>query len=150
MFKELFEGTENFCKNLENEYKKYFPKGYFKCVKTTSLSSDIYKYQFGMVGDEKDVASGIRQNDPMWHSGLIFINKDNLELSPSQGGIAINPPEGSYLAMQKVKTKMRKTKGDHAKIEKYLKNFFKKLHGILKENQDNLYDSTGKLDKYKV
>ena len=153
LFKELSESSEDFCENLDKEFKKYFPNGFFYCKKQNSLSGDIYKWSFGMIGNQKDLPNGIRQNDPMWHSGLIFIDKNgDLELNPSSTGIMLNPAEGSRMAMDKIKTKMRKTKGSHEKIEKYLKNFFKKLHGLMKDNKDNIYQSAmgQNLEKYKV
>jgi len=143
MFKELFtESNEDFCQNLDKEYKKYFPMGFFSCKKQKALSGDIYNFYFGLIGNPSDVPNKIRQNDPMWHQFLIFIDKNDsnkLELSPSVGGISIKPEEGSYKAMDRVKTKLRKTKGDHTKIEKYLKGWFKKLHGLMKDQKDNVY-----------
>ncbi len=153
MFKELFTEAENedFCSNLEKEYRKYFPNGHFACNRQKALSGEIYSIQFGMIKDLRDVSQKIRQNDPMWHQFLIFINsEDSLELSPSSQGISIEPQEGSYLAMGRVKTKMRKTKGDHAKLEKYLKGYFKKLHGLMKDNQENIYNKDNIPPRYFV
>ena len=150
-FKGMFLGeSQDFCQSIEKEFKKYFPKGFFQCNKKSGIDGKpMYTYSFGLIGNINDVPNKIRGNDPMFHSGLIYIDGDTLELNPLQGGLHTNPEPGSYLAMGTVKTKMRKTKGDEAKIIKYFGNFFKKLRGIVDENKDNIYRSpSGNVEKY--
>jgi hypothetical protein len=157
-FKELFvEATETLdCQKIEKSFKKYFPKGFFKCKRQKSFGgNEVYYYKFGMIGNERDQSHGIIDNDPIYHGGVIFVNEtpdgETYELSPSRGGLSVNPDD-PRMAMKTIKTKMRKTKGDAKKIEKYFDTVFKRIYDLVKENQDNFY-WTGDpkvLDKYKV
>ena len=150
-FKEMFlSETQNFCQAIEREFRKYFPKGFFECSKKKGIDGKpMYSYSFGLIGDINDVPNRIRGNDPMFHSGLIFIEGDQLELNPLQSSLYTKPEPGSYLAMGTIKTRMRKTKGDEAKLIKYFGNFFKKLRKIVDENKEDIYRSpSGNVEKY--
>lgn len=131
---------ENFCQTLEKEFRQYFPNGYFYCERGQSLGLEYFTIAFGMVKNEKDLPHNIRQNDPMYHKILVYINgDDDLEINVLQGGLYVKPEVGSWKAMDLIKTGFRNVKKTTFKnTEKKFKTFFKKLHTIVKDNQHKL------------
>lgn len=130
---------EVFAKELEATFKKHFPNGYTSSSYSNSLSETVF-FSFGLIGDIEDCANRIRHNDPMLHKFCIFVRGDGLyEANLSMGALMVYPPEDSYLCMESVKTKFRKTKGDAKKLLKMYDRFFGRLVDIVKENADNIY-----------
>jgi len=64
------------------------------------------------------------------------------------GSISTKPEEGSYMAMSRVKTPFRKTKGDAKKILKAFETFFPRLKKLVNDNRDNIYKVEEIKDKY--
>ena len=140
--------NEQMMDGISKAFSKYFPHGWKIVRQGNGLSADSIHVYIGLVGDTTELPSGIRENDPMFHSWILFPDKKGWSAESSQGSLAINPPEGSYLAMGSVKTKWRKTKGDNNKMVKTFDTFFKRLKALVKENESNIYGRNKLKDKY--
>lgn len=134
---------DDFEKSVSSSFKKHFPNGYINIQKRQSLGNDgdhIVGY-IGMIGDIKDNTGGYHENDKMNHSFFMYPTREPGVFSfKGSGKIYINPAEGSYNAMDSIKTKM----GNNSKItlekaDKKLNKFFTKLSGLMKDNIDNIY-----------
>lgn len=148
---------DEFLEGMESSFKKQFPNGYFSISVHQGIGDYLVSVYIGLIDNIKDVSNQIRENDPMRHSFLITADRETskeremdgmLTAENLNGDIRTNPPEGSYLAMGKVKTKFRRTKGDKAKLLSTFDKFFKKLKSLVKENEENIYRRDSYPDKY--
>jgi hypothetical protein len=127
--------------SVEKNFYKHFPNGFIVLKYRTNLKPHI-RGTFGMIGDPKDQVNKIVQNDKMYHSFVMFLKDVDAGIwsfEASQSHIYVKPAEGSYNAMDSIKTKM----GNNSKItlekaDKKLEKFFKKLSDMMKENIDNI------------
>ena len=133
---------------IKQEFNNTFPNGWIKANTGTSLGGKQITIRFGLVGDMSQLTSKILENDPVHHLFLIFANTDKLESNCLQSGISINPPKNSYLAMSRVKTKYRRTTGDHARILKSFKTFLPRLKQLVIDNEANIYQRDKYNDKF--
>jgi len=140
--------AEGMMKDIEKSFKKQFPKGWSIIHQGGGISKDTISIVIGLIGNKSDLPNGILENDPMFHSWLLFQHPKGYTAEILQAGISINPPEDSYLAMGRIKTKWRKTTGDEAKMVKTLDAFFKKLKKLVKDNEDNIFGRSKYNDKY--
>jgi hypothetical protein len=147
-FKEEETDAALFSKELENEIQKIFPKSNIKVIPKNILGDlDVMVY-FTLGKNESEYVNKISKNDPAYHilsiSGAEKTGEilKPLTLDVDQGaGFMINPPEGSHLAMDRIKVPFRKATGDKNKIKKALVDYFIKLKTELKKNVDNIYQS---------
>lgn len=145
--------VDKFLNDVMGEFKKSFPNGNFIGKISKGLGETI-TLTFGI----GYASNGIGMNDNMYHSIMIHPDSktedftgDKLELSSLQGGINIQPPKGSHLAMGRVKTKFANSKGKTlAKHGEYIKKWFPKLLKLMQDNQDNLYDGGDPDDRSKL
>jgi len=129
---------------LTAAYKKEFGNAYFIAKYRTNLCNSI-GMSFGIQEKGKH-ENNIIQNDPAWHSVIIFgfddegNTTDDMEVSSGSGGsIAVRPPEGSYLCYGRVKTGFRKKKkATGEQITKHMINYFKKLRKVVNEQRENI------------
>jgi hypothetical protein len=135
--------AEGFFSNLEDMFKKEFPNGFFRAQVSNSFGSISMAIRFGL----GHFPNNIEENDPMLHRIMIHCNvkeglaeAENMELSPN-GRLYIKPEEGSYLAMQPVKTKLTAVKkgGNIPKFEKKMKTWFPRLRKVFEENKEDIY-----------
>ena len=124
---------------IQTSFKQQFPKGYCNIYQTKGLAGDQISLTIGLVNDINHVSNKIRENDPMMHKFLIFINGDQLEANLLHGALSVNPLE-SWLAMSHIKTGFRKTTGNATKIAKAYDKFFTKLHATVTEQRENIYN----------
>jgi len=160
MFKELFESqdpkdpkdTKDFITNIEVAFHKYFPNGYINIKEHTGFSSNIISGAIGMIGNINDTPHKIAQNDVMYHKFMMFHDKKTGTYKfEGSGRIYITPREGSYNAMDSIKTKMgNNSKITLQKVEVKMDKFFKKLSGLMKEHTDELYNVKDIKPKYLV
>jgi len=138
----------NFITNTENNFKKYFPNGWFQIYSSKTIGEESITIRYGLIGNQEDNINGYRDNDPLFNLLSIYpasdlLNDDN-ELCSLRSGLYINPIE-KYYAMSRVKTAIRKSKGSLSKLEKTLDNYFKKVAKIVIDNKKDIY----KLDRIK-
>jgi hypothetical protein len=131
---------QDLMNQIEASFKAQFPKGYCNISKRNGLAGEQINLTIGLVDDIDVVTCKIRENDPMIHKFLIFINGDNLEAVSVMGSLAVKPVDNFY-AMNFVKTKFRKTTGNADKISKMYAKWFKTLRSIVNEQGDNIYKS---------
>jgi hypothetical protein len=136
----LNEGTDKeMLAAIEALHKKAFPKGWFKGnVKNGLGGGHTISFSFGIV-PENEVPNKILDNDPGIHQFVVHIKEDEYEAKFLRGGVYIVPEEGVNLAMQKVKTKFRKSKGSYDKVLKGFATWFPKMKKIVTDNKDNIY-----------
>ncbi len=140
---------QDFINQMDKDFKKHFPNGFFHAKYSTNLTDSI-SGSFGMIGNIKDNVSGYHDNDKMRHSFIMFPNdpeKTVWSFKTSIGNVMTEPEEGSYMVMGSVRTKM----GNNSKITLDKANikmvkFFKKLSGIMKDNVDKIH-GVDKIDK---
>lgn len=145
--------VDKFLTDAANEFKKSFPNGNFIGKISKGLGESI-TLTFGI----GYASNNISMNDNMYHSIMIHPDRatkdftgEKLELSSLQGGIMIQPPKGSHLAMGRVKTKFANSKGKTLeKHGEYIKKWFPKLLKLMQDNQDNLYDGGDTEDRSKL
>lgn len=126
---------------LQSSFLKYFPNGYFRIQHSKRFGNSII-ISLGLIKDQKDVSSNIRENDPMHTNIFLHYNEATgvFEVGSSSSGLSINPEEGSHMAMGTVKNPVRKFKTDNQDvIIKKLDQYFAKCKEIVKANWDNIY-----------
>lgn len=140
------EEVNEFLRDMENIVKKIFPKSAVHADFQSNLGESIH-LDWTLGNGKSEYPNGIVQNDPARTAFRIWEPLDSngnlkeilvLELIVG-GSVYINPPQGSYLAMDRHKVSFRKSKGDKAKILKAVEKYFKKLHGEIKNIQDDIY-----------
>ena len=140
--------AEKLAADIKSSFEKHFPNGFIVSRVEKSLGDSIINVVFGLISDESDLESNIRQNDPLFHRIMINIEGDTYEAKSSQSGLSIEPEKGSFRAMSNVKTPFRKTKGDSKKIMKAFDRFFPRVSKIVKDNEENVYRRSTYDDKY--
>lgn len=145
---ELQPETQELANEIEALYKKKFPMGWMNIVARHSFGEDVISMKFGLVADKKELTSGYFENDPLKQGFIVRPGKKGWESQQTLGWIAINPAEGSYNAMDSVKTKFRKTNADTAKTLKAFDKYFTTLKGLVKEHESNIYNRAKYSDKW--
>jgi hypothetical protein len=131
--------TDELVDGFEKEFMKAFPKGWFKKKKGSRMGTgESLGFSFGIV-PEKELHNKIDRNDPAHHSFMLHKEDGKFQLNNIIGGVMLNPAEGSRMAMDKVKTKFRKTSGDSKKVEKAFKTFIPRLKKIVTDNASDIY-----------
>lgn len=133
---------------IQKNFRKQFPKGWIIVRAGAGISKDTVSVTLGLIGDKKELTSGILENDPMFHSWLLFKDPKGWSAEITQGRLSVNPPEGTHYAMGSVKTKWRKTAGDENKMINTFATFFQKLKKIVKDNEDEIYQRSKYSDKF--
>ena len=163
-FKEMLEAVNDienmdmakkFVKNVEKEFKKHFPNGWFDGEVSRMIGDWTISLEFGI----GNYTNGIKVNDDMNHSVIIaqpdFVRirdfaSDDFYFNIVHSGLKVKPDPDSYLAFKRIKTKLTQVKkgGSLAKFEKKMKSWFPKLKKLVKEHQDNFHTPLDK--KHKV
>ena len=136
--------AESFDK-LKTDINKVFPNGKFSVSVYNGLGSPVLGLSFYMISDIKDQSHQIIGNDPVEtkfiaHLPMTHPSKDiKFKLERLMGDLYVKPPEGSYLAMGRVKLPYRKSTGDITKQSANLVKYFKKVGQAIIDNTDNLY-----------
>lgn len=152
LIKESLE-PKDFMLKCEEIFKKKFTQGFFFGRISSNFGTESMSIHLGLIKDERDCSSGIRENDPMYHilsyypkKGVTMLDNDTIEFKSLKSGISVNPEKGSYMAMSIVKTKPRSSTSG---LEKQLKTFEKwvdTLHKTMKASIPDVY-GLDKIDK---
>ena len=144
---------KDFLAKCEVIFKNKFPQGFFHGRVSATFGTESATIYLGLIKDERDCSSGIRENDPMYHilsyypkKGVTMLDNDTIEFKSLKSGISVNPEKGSYMAMGIVKTKPRSSTSG---LEKQLKTFEKwvdTLHKTMKASIPDVYQ-VDKIDK---
>jgi len=138
-------------KEIEVAFNKEFPQGWIAMsVGKKTFGSVASSFKMGIIGDNNQLTGGYGINDPAHHGFMIFQRgPDDFEVRNSISGLSVNPPEGSYLVMKHMKTGFRQIKsGNSKKVTKAFSTFFKKLKGLVKANEAEIYQRDKYDDKY--
>jgi len=139
-FNEPVDRYTQLMSEIKASFYEQFPNGYFRIGMNKGLSEYTIGLSIGLVGDIKDVTSRIRDNDPMYHTFLIFTKDGELSAELCHGSLKVKPTNRMY-AMESVRTKFRKTKGGQSKILKMYTKWFVNLKAIVTEQGDNIYSA---------
>lgn len=125
---------------VKQSFKSVFPNGWIR-VSTSSLGPSTSVFiKFGLVGDSKELPSQILENDPMYHSMSIRrVGNGQYVAELSNGGLKLDPEPGSPYAMHVLKTGWRKATGDKTKTSNSFASFFKRLKGLVAENESKVH-----------
>lgn len=138
--------VDEFVKNLEAEIKKVFPKSLVTIRASTNLGASITLW-FALGGNKSQWASGIVENDPVYHIMHIGWNsfmdghfiKDKIVAELSVGGsLHALPGEGSRYAYDPIKIGFRKITADPNSMIKKIGMYFKKVKDVLVKNRDRV------------
>ena len=156
-FRDLVEASsgmtpDEFSEKVQEAFHKHFPNGYTKIIQGKGLVVGSITGYFGMIGEVSDNNHGYHDNDKMKHNFVMFPHKDGLTYEfKGSGKIYIKPAEGSYNAMDSIKTGMGNVSSitlEKAFIK--LDKFFKKLSDLMEENKDKIYGVDTIKPKYLV
>jgi len=132
---------------IQNSFNEYFPNAWSFINVRNSFGKEHISINFGLV-DKSELTSRILENDPVFHTFVIHNEgAGKYEAVNVQSGIKINPVNPMY-AMDRVKTKFRKTTGDSKRIIRTFDTFFKRLKVLVNEHESNIYQRKGYSDKY--
>lgn len=140
--------ADKFIANVSSYFKKSFPNGTSSGGLRNTIGADHITFDFVLANPKVSI-----HNDPMhisfliqWGSGfgeqpLTLEQGAELEFNVSSSSISVNPPEGSHLAMGRVKTKLTNVKkgGSLEKFDKKMKAWVPKLRKLFEEHKDNIY-----------
>lgn len=146
-FKKILEAKEDitfekFNAKVTSAFKKHFPNGFIQINQRKSFgdNGDYFVVRFGMIGNPRDNSNGIPENDKMGHTVTIQPNGDGSYVFKSSGRVYTEPKEGSYNAMDSIKTKLgNKSKVTIDKASDVLVKFFPKLSKIMQDNKDIIF-----------
>lgn len=145
---EEFSELEMIAKSVKSSFEQQFPNGWIVSRVVKGLGGPQVYVSLGIISDRSELISQIIDNDPAFHSFLVFDESNGkYEARNIRGDISINPVE-KYLAMSTVKTKFRKTTGNVDKIIRTFDKFFVNLKQLVKDNEDNIYQRGKYSDKY--
>lgn len=122
-------------------FKEKFPNGHIALNCRIGFGNEpTLSISLGLIKDVKDCSNAIRHNDPMHHVFMIFTEPSGVfEASTTISGLYVNPPKDSYLVMQSIKTKYRKTTGNSEKLLKAFKQFIRRLRVLVDTERENIY-----------
>ena len=140
--KEVNKDTLKYIDDIESEFRKKFPKGWFEKSKS-ALGSSIF-LRFG-VQPEKDWNNKIRDNDPAFH--IMFLDKikldqeipDKFQVELTQGGSITIKPTEQNMAQGRAKVGWRKKTGSKEQIMKHITNYFAKLRKTLDASKKDMF-----------
>lgn len=151
---------QDFCDQFTVLFKKLFPHSAVGAKVTKNLGTSIY-ISFTLGKDKSEYSNGILQNDPMLHGIWVYgltpegdAFKSIVELSPSQGGLAVkyrpDPKDRFPMSMTHLKTGLRKKSGTAEDCLKALLQWLPKLRDLVRANADDvltrdLYDVRSKI-----
>jgi len=121
---------------IKESFLSEFPNGWISFSDSNVGGNKTLFIRFGAVPKD-EIPNGIVQNDPLF--SILSIESDLL-IKHCNGSLSIDPKPGSFLAMDRVRTTLRKKKAKNEEdVVKYLKNYFKRVRKIVAENADNVY-----------
>ena len=142
----LHKDDELFMTEVEKSFKSYFPNARFE-IGYYKLFGEYIQISFGLVA-LNELTGNYEINDPVKHSYLIDMKGDDYVVESRCSGISINPEEGSYMAMGRVKTGFRNFTLSPEKSIKRFQTFFKRLRVLVDVNESNIYQRANYSDKY--
>lgn len=124
---------------IQNEFTEYFPKGWMNLTNGCLGTGTVF-VTFGMLSTDL-VPNSIKQNDPCYNMVRFDLEADGTyTVEYCNGGLMVEPAEGSYLAMEHIKTRLRKRSGlTYEQLVKYLSKYFAKTRATVLQNLDAIY-----------
>jgi hypothetical protein len=149
-YKELYSEP---LKKLKEGVQGIFPNAKFSAEVYAGFGYPTLSTSFYLISEREDQSHNIVDNDPVVtkfiaHLPRIHPTKDTkFKLELMRGGLYLEPSEGSYLAMERLKIPFRKSTGAIDKQVDKLVKYFEVVGKTILENKDGLYKKDIK-DKY--
>lgn len=149
-YKELYSEP---LQKLKDSVKQIFPNAKFSAEVYQGFGSPTLSTSFYLISEREDQSHNIVDNDPVVtkfiaHLPKVHPTKDiKFKLELIRGGLYLEPSEGSYLAMERLKIPFRKSTGTIDKQVDKLVKYFKGVGKTILENKDSIYKKDIK-DKY--
>ena len=149
-YKELYSEP---LKKLKERVQGIFPNAKFSAEVYAGFGSPTLSTSFYLISEREDQSHNIVDNDPVVtkfiaHLPKVHPTKDiKFKLELLRGGLYLEPSEGSYLAMERLKIPFRKSTGTIDKQVDKLVKYFKGVGKTILENKDVIYKKDIK-DKY--
>ena len=153
--KASFDSPEDMATQIEKMIKGYFPKSHVRARASAGLGLSIF-IDFA-IGTGNEWSNKIIHNDPVHTVIVVHIHAkydnfmgEKIQAESSISGITIAPPEGSFLAYDHIKNKLRKKTATPDAVFKHLDNYFKKTKQLVKDNLDKMTPEHRKIAEKKV
>jgi hypothetical protein len=149
-YKELYSEP---LQKLKDSVEQIFPNAKFSAEVYQGFGSPTLSTSFYLISEREDQSHNIVDNDPVVtkfiaHLPKVHPTKDiKFKLELLRGGLYLEPSEGSYLAMERLKIPFRKSTGTIDKQIDKLVKYFKVVGKTILENKDSIYKKDIK-DKY--
>jgi len=149
-YKELYSEP---LQKLKDSVKQIFPNAKFSAEVYQGFGSPTLSTSFYLISEREDQSHNIVDNDPVVtkfiaHLPKVHPTKDiKFKLELLRGGLYLEPSEGSYLAMERLKIPFRKSTGTIDKQVDKLVKYFEVVGKTILENKDSIYKKDIK-DKY--
>ena len=132
---------------LKDNYTSIFPNGKINARVYSGIGNPTLSVSFLLIGNNEDQSNGIVDNDPIITKFIAHLpciespsKETKFKVERLVGDLSIRPPEGSYLAMGRVRLPYRKSTGDIGKQIQNLTKYFKKVGQTVIDNKYNLYN----------
>tara|TARA_R110000772_G_scaffold57747_5_gene130655 strand:- start:916 stop:1416 length:501 start_codon:yes stop_codon:yes gene_type:complete len=149
-YKELYSEP---LQKLKDSVEQIFPNAKFSAEVYQGFGSPTLSTSFYLISEREDQSHNIVDNDPVVtkfiaHLPKVHPTKDiKFKLELLRGGLYLEPSEGSYFAMERLKIPFRKSTGTIDKQIDKLVKYFKVVGKTILENKDSIYKKDIK-DKY--
>ena len=149
-YKELYSEP---LQKLKDSVKQIFPNAKFSAEVYQGFGSPTLSTSFYLISEREDQSHNIVDNDPVVtkfiaHLPKVHPTKDiKFKLELLRGGLYLEPSEGSYLAMERLRIPFRKSTGTIDKQVDKLVKYFEVVGKTILENKDSIYKKDIK-DKY--
>lgn len=133
---------------IKSAAKTVFPNGWCMAEARKYIGQLNISVRGGIIGDMSELTQRIPDNDPAYFHFLVRPVKEGYEIEHLVGfGVKVKPTTQGY-AMGVHKVKLRKTKGDAAKIIETFKKHMQKLKKAVQEQNENVYQREKYSDKF--
>ena len=146
---DLVKMTQNFYSDditqIEKDFLSVFPNGKINVRIYNGIGDPCLAINALLIGNKDDQSNGIIDNDPLNIKFIGFLSKkfpnknDKFVFEKIMGGLSIQPEEGSYMAMGRVKLPFRKSTNTMTKQVAKLKKFWVTVGQAVLDNKDNLH-----------
>lgn len=133
--------------DIDKLLKRKFPNGNTYARFSGNLTDSISVW-VGLIGNVRELPSGIAGNDPFGAGFMIFRDPKGFVVESPRSNLNVEPEEGSYMAMGSVKIPFRKVRGDEKKILKAFDRWADKAITTIKKEEKNIYQRDKYSDKY--
>tara|TARA_B100000768_G_C11230131_1_gene354678 strand:- start:304 stop:840 length:537 start_codon:yes stop_codon:yes gene_type:complete len=150
-YQDLYEES---IQRLISSVQNIFPNGKINAKVYSGIGDPTLSISFYLINNKADQSSGIVDNDPVVTKFIAHLPKVSepskdvkFKLELLMGGLSLEPEEGSYMAMSRLRLPFRKSNATIDKQVDKLIKYFKNVGQTILDNKEKLYKKDI-LDKY--